>query len=81
MIIDCDSCVMRQIACGDCVVSVLLDLKPAPGKKAELSNADKAAINNLSTVGLGAAIAICAKFSKTKTEEENWLNHEKRMEI
>ena len=52
MIIDCDSCVMRQIACGDCVVSVLLDLKPAPGKKAELSNADKAAINNLSSVGL-----------------------------
>jgi hypothetical protein len=52
MIIDCDSCVMRQIACGDCVVSVLLDVKPAAGKKAELSNADKAAINNLSSVGL-----------------------------
>jgi hypothetical protein len=52
MIIDCDSCVMRQIACGDCVVSVLLDIKPAPGKNAELSNADKAAINNLSFVGL-----------------------------
>jgi len=52
MIIDCDSCVMRQIACGDCVVSVLLDIKPATGKKAELSNADKAAINNLSSVGL-----------------------------
>ena len=43
---------MRQIACGDCVVSVLLDIKPAAGKKAELSNADKAAINNLSSVGL-----------------------------
>ena len=43
---------MRQIACGDCVVSVLLDIKPAPGRKAELSNADKAAINNLSLVGL-----------------------------
>jgi hypothetical protein len=52
MIIDCDSCVMRQIACGDCVVSVLLDIQPAPGKNAELSNADKAAINNLSSVGL-----------------------------
>jgi hypothetical protein len=52
MIIDCDSCVMRQIACGDCVVSVLLDIKPAPGKNAELSNADKAAINYLSSVGL-----------------------------
>ena len=52
MIIDCDSCVMRQIACSDCVVSVLLYLKPAPGRKAELSNADEAAINNLSLVGL-----------------------------
>jgi hypothetical protein len=52
MIIECDSCVMRQIACGDCVVSVLLDIKPAPGKKAGLSDADKAAINNLSSVGL-----------------------------
>jgi hypothetical protein len=31
---------------------VLLDIKPATGKKAELSNADKAAINNLSSVGL-----------------------------
>jgi hypothetical protein len=31
---------------------VLLDIKPAAGKKAELSNADKAAINNLSSVGL-----------------------------
>jgi hypothetical protein len=43
---------MRQIACGDCVISVLLDIKPAPGKKAELSNADKAAIHNLSSVDL-----------------------------
>ena len=43
---------MRQIACGDCVVSVLLDIKPVPGKNAELSNADKDAINNLSSVGL-----------------------------
>jgi hypothetical protein len=52
MIIDCDSCVMRQIACGDCVVSVLLEIKPAPGKNAELSNADEVAINNLAAVGL-----------------------------
>ena len=25
MLIDCDSCVMRDIACSDCVVTVLLD--------------------------------------------------------
>jgi hypothetical protein len=43
---------MREIACGDCVVSVLLNIKPAPGKNAELTNMDKAAINLLSTAGL-----------------------------
>jgi hypothetical protein len=43
---------MREIACGDCVVSVLLNIKPAPGKNAELTNKDKAAINVLSTAGL-----------------------------
>jgi len=31
MLIDCDSCTMRDIACSDCVVSVLIgDPKPAP---------------------------------------------------
>jgi hypothetical protein len=29
MIIDCDSCEMRNIACDDCVVSVLLAAPPA----------------------------------------------------
>jgi len=43
---------MREIACGDCVVSVLLNIKPAHGKNAELTNKDKAAINLLSTAGL-----------------------------
>lgn len=28
MIIDCDSCVVREIACHDCVVSVILASKP-----------------------------------------------------
>ena len=52
MIIDCDTCVMRDIACGDCVVSVLLQITPATDKKAELSNSHAAAINNLALVGL-----------------------------
>ena len=30
MVIDCDTCVMRDIACDDCVVSVLLGM-PAHG--------------------------------------------------
>lgn len=28
MVIDCDTCVMRDIACHDCVVSVLLGMPP-----------------------------------------------------
>lgn len=43
---------MREIACGDCVVSVLLEIKPLPGKNAELTKGDEAAINLLSTVGM-----------------------------
>ncbi len=43
---------MRDIACGDCVVSVLLQITPATDKKAELSNSHQAAINNLALVGL-----------------------------
>jgi len=70
MIIDCDSCVMRQIACSDCVVSVLLDLKPAPGRKAELSNADEAAINNLSLVGLVPPLRFVPKSTNQKRVKE-----------
>ena len=43
---------MRNIACNDCVVSVLLNIKPLPGKNAEFSDQDKVAINNLATAGL-----------------------------
>jgi hypothetical protein len=43
---------MREIACGDCVISVLLEIKPLPGKNAELTKGDEAAINLLSNAGL-----------------------------
>lgn len=52
MIIDCESCVMRDIACSDCVVSVLLEIKPTAGKNAELSSNENLAINNLAKLGL-----------------------------
>jgi len=34
MVIDCDTCVVRGLACGDCVVSVLLGhpATPAPAR-------------------------------------------------
>ena len=43
---------MRNIACNDCVVSVLLNIEPLPGKNAEFSDQDEVAINHLDTAGL-----------------------------
>jgi hypothetical protein len=43
---------MRNIACNDCVVSVLLNIKPLPGQNAEFSTQDEVAINHLATAGL-----------------------------
>ncbi|GAA0630229.1 hypothetical protein GCM10009547_37480 [Sporichthya brevicatena] len=50
MIIDCDSCVMRDLACGDCVVSVLLGPPGAlgPGFDSE----ERAALDVLADSGL-----------------------------
>ncbi|MEI6406956.1 MAG: hypothetical protein WCO85_05450 [Actinomycetes bacterium] len=53
MIIDCDTCTQREIACGDCVVSVLLTITPSPAQVApEVSEAGQAAISALAAQGL-----------------------------
>jgi hypothetical protein len=49
---------------------VLLDIKPAAGKKAELSNADKAAINNLSSVGLVPPLRFVPNSPKLKRRKK-----------
>ncbi len=43
---------MKNIACSDCVITVLLNIKPLPGKTAEFSTQDQTAINHLSTAGM-----------------------------
>jgi hypothetical protein len=50
MIIDCDTCVMRDLECGDCVVSVLLGPPGAmtPGFDPE----ERAALEVLADSGL-----------------------------
>jgi len=50
MIIDCDTCTMRDLACSDCVVSVLLTISERPSN--EISNAEVSAISALSQKGL-----------------------------
>jgi hypothetical protein len=47
VIIDCDSCEVRGLACGDCVVSALLG-----GPPAELDDGEYAAIEALAGSGL-----------------------------
>jgi len=50
MIIDCDTCTMRDLACSDCVVTVLLTIQERP--IAEISPAEVDAISALADKGL-----------------------------
>jgi hypothetical protein len=53
MIIDCDSCEVRNIACDDCVVSVLLSAPPAiDSGDIEWSEDESGAIRALAAGGL-----------------------------
>ncbi len=47
MIIDCDTCEVRNVACGDCVVSALLG-----GPPGELDDSETAALDALAGSGL-----------------------------
>lgn len=47
MIIDCDSCEVRDLACGDCVVTVLLGMPIR-----ELDDGEAAALDALAGSGL-----------------------------
>lgn len=49
MLIDCDTCAVRGLACGDCVVTVLLG---APPQGVELDPADRRALEALADGGL-----------------------------
>ncbi len=49
MLIDCDSCEVRGLACGDCVVTVLLGRAP---EGVELDQDEQAAIGVLASTGL-----------------------------
>lgn len=49
MIIDCESCEVRDVACADCVVTVLLGL---PGGVVEVDDAEQAALGALAESGL-----------------------------
>ena len=53
MIIDCDSCIMRDIACKDCVVSVLISAPINPAlEPPELGLEEARVIDLLSSRGM-----------------------------
>lgn len=58
MIIDCDACAVRNLECGDCVVTVLLGAPAASGAvtpdraEVELDGREQAAIAVLASSGL-----------------------------
>ena len=49
MLIDCDGCAVRDLACGDCVVTVLLGM---PGERAEVDDGERRALGVLADSGL-----------------------------
>lgn len=49
MLIDCDGCAMRDLACADCVVTVLLG---GPPGALEVDEAERAALDALADSGL-----------------------------
>ncbi len=49
MLVDCDTCQARDVACGDCVITVLLG---APPEGVRLDAAEQRAIDVLSAGGL-----------------------------
>ena len=49
MLIDCDTCTARDIACGDCVIGVLFTL---PNETVEFDDSERCAVDALAAVGL-----------------------------
>jgi len=55
MLIDCDTCVVREIHCADCVVSVLF---ARPGAALELDTAEQTALAALADGGLAPPLRL-----------------------
>jgi hypothetical protein len=77
VLIDCDSCAVRGLACGDCVVTVLLGVSPAG---VELDAAEQAAISVLADQGLVPPLRlVAARVAGTATISESQEGHERPM--
>ena len=52
MLIDCDSCAVRELQCGDCVVTVLLGADEGPRAPVEVDDGERQALDVLADNGL-----------------------------
>lgn len=52
MLIDCDSCAVRELQCGDCVVTVLLGTDQGPRAPVEVDDGERQALDVLADSGL-----------------------------
>jgi hypothetical protein len=58
MLIDCDTCAMRDIACSDCVITMLLDGPARLGATADLDDDERRAVDVLAEAGLIAPLRL-----------------------
>jgi hypothetical protein len=52
MLIDCEACSVRGIACSDCVISVLLHAPPGPTNRIDLDESERNAVSIFAASGL-----------------------------
>ncbi len=64
MIIDCDSCEVRGVACGDCVVTALLG---APPSGVHLDAGERAALDALAGAGLVSPLRLVVALDDAST--------------
>lgn len=63
MIIDCDDCAMRDLACGDCVVTVLLGIAAEEDEPVEFDATEQRAMASLAGAGLIPPLRMVPRFS------------------
>jgi hypothetical protein len=66
MLIDCDTCAARDIACGDCVVAVLLGPRT---RGIELDSAEQHALDAFASGGLLPPLRLVPAYPVTEAAE------------
>jgi hypothetical protein len=68
MLINCDTCRMRDVACGDCVISLLLG---APHDSSDLDAEEAAALGALAAGGLAPPLRL-VPVSRSHPPDVRW---------